>query len=484
MLNLNPLRLGHLSRKAAWVGTSKATALVCILASDVFLARRLVKSDFGLYQQGWLLIRTLIPILLLGSNQAVNYFIPPAPDHQKRGYIHAFFRILFLTGLAGVLVCLFFPNFLSRVIGNREASPFLPVFGLYVFLVLPSYLMEPLLIIRKRPRELFAWTLLFSVIFLSIALLWGRSANIRAIFISLCVLAFLKSSITLIRALGVYGPGKWTVFPEHRGKILKFTGVLGMIAFVDVLTVQIDKYIVSHFAGAGRFALYHVGALEIPFIGLLLGSVTAVVMPELATYLSQEKKEQAIDLLHRSMVKLSVFMLPLFFYSMITAGFYIPFLFGEKYRASVLIFCIYLGLLPIRGLNNHPYLIAAGLQKYALYARIIDVSVNFILGICLLRWIGLAGPAVSTLVASYIHKIYQTAIVCRFLKLSPRQVYPWKNLWDIAWRSVLCSLPLLAIILVFGHHIVAVIAGTIVFTGCYFLILSRFPVKINRSPVI
>jgi hypothetical protein len=84
-----------------------------------------------------------------------------------------------------------------------------------------------------------------------------------------------------------------------------------------------------------------------------------------------------------------------------------------------------------------------------------------------LRWIGLIGPAISTVLASYIHKVYQTVIIARHLKLDWNQVYPWRHFGQISIRTVLCGVLLGAVIYLFGVNIPAIIFGTILFVGLY-----------------
>ncbi len=471
MVNLKELGLGRLSRRTAWVGASKSAGFLAVLLANIYLARTLNRGEFGRYQQGWLYISTLVPILLLGIPQAVNYFLPPASADRIRGYICAFLCILIVTGAVAALTAFLFPATFARLIGNVQLTILIPIVGLYVLFVLPSYLLEPLLILRGRVRELLGWTLLFAAIFLAIAVRWGKVHNLKGLFGALVFLAALKTIVTVGRTGRIFGGGRWRLPSGLWTNLLKYLGVLGAIALVDVFTVQIDKYLVSHFLGAGKFAIYAIGAIELPIVGLLLSSVTAVVMPEISRHLASQRHTETIKLLHRSMEKLALVLFPLFLYLLITAHFYIPFFFSHKYQASVVIFYIYLIMLPIRAMNNHPYLIAAGLQRYALYGRLMDIAVNFIVGLLLLRWIGILGPAISTVIGTYVHKSYQTAIMARHLGLGVRELYPWRRFGRVALRAAMCGIIAGAVILLFGSNLMSILSGTVLFAFIYIVLL-------------
>jgi len=472
MIRLDHFGIGKLSQRTAWVGSSKSVGFLTVFLANIYLARILSQKHFGLYQQGWLFIHTSIPILLLGIPQAISYLLPSASLEKSRQYIHAFFILLFFTGLVVSLLSLLLPGFLARFIGNPELTFLIPVIGLYIFLFLPFNLLEPLLILKTRVWELFLWAVVLNLLFISIILWGGKIKSLEMIFIALALLALLKMIIVIFRTFAVYGPGAWRIPRTLWSPLLRYLSILAGISLVDVFTVDIDKYVVSHFFGSEKYALYSVGGIEIPVISLLIASVTAVVMPEMTRLLSLGKREEVLSLLHRSMEKLAFVIFPLCLYCLLTARFYIPFFFGDRYQASTIVFCIYLVLMPIRVLNNHPYLISAGLQRYALYARLLDITINLILGIVLIRWIGLLGPAVSTVLASYIHKAYQTAVMGKYLGLKLDKIYPWKQFLRILWRAGASSLCLGIILYIFGSSLVSIIIGSVLFSGIYLILLA------------
>ncbi|MBN1903262.1 polysaccharide biosynthesis protein [Candidatus Sumerlaeota bacterium] len=474
MIKLEHLGIGTLSRKTIWVSASKTITFSVILFANVYLARRLTRHDFGLYQQAWLFLQTLTPILLLGISQALNYYLPSSSDEKAREYISAFFVIICITGFFALALAFLAPRIIAQIIGNDRLVPLIPILGLYIFLILPSYHLEPLLILKRRISELFLWTLIFDLIFFAIIFWFGFVSNIKGIFTCLALMALFKSFIVIVRAIKLYGPGKWNFVGALGKPLFYYLCVLGGIAAIDVLSLHIDKYIVSHFLGAERYALYAIGSMEIPFVIIVTASVTAVIMPELSRCHALNKHDDVLRLIHRSMEKLSFLIFPIWLYLLATAGFYIPFFFGESYRASLPIFYIYLCLLPIRALNNHPYIIAAGLQRYALYARIIDFLVDFALGLLLVRWMGLIGPALAMLAASYAHKGYQTMILCRHLKLGVTKVYPWGSLARCLVMAGVAALGLKLILAITGENIAGIAVGSVLFSGLYLVILYRW----------
>ncbi|HPB31119.1 MAG TPA: oligosaccharide flippase family protein, partial [Candidatus Sumerlaeota bacterium] len=432
MIDLQKLGIGRLSRQTAMVGLSKLVTFGTLLASYFILSRWMERAAFGRYQQAWLYIRTISAVFLLGIPQAANYFIPGAPPEKRRGYVILFFIMLCGIGATCAAASFVFRREIAIIVGNPDIAGLIPICGLYVCFILPSYMMEPLLIIGQKVRELFCWTTLSGLLFLGAVLIWGRADGLAPLFVAFTLLALVRCVITLTRGFQIYTSTRWSIAGLANRTFYAYIGFLAAIAFVDILTVEIDKYLVSHHLGEESFALYGIGAMEVPFVMLLLGAVTSIVMPELTRLLTEKNLDMTIALLHRSMEKLALFVFPTFFFAFLSSHVFIPLFFGRAYTGSVVIFCIYLFMMPLRVLNLHPYLLSAGLQRHALTGRLFDFAVNLTLGLMLIRWVGLAGPAISTVAGTWIQKVYQTRVACKHLELPLRKIYPWKQFGKIA----------------------------------------------------
>ncbi len=465
---LDSLGLGQLSRKTAVVGASKIIQFLAVLATNILLTRIFLVNEFGRYQQSWLLVNTLVPVLLLGIPQGINFFLPRSDPATSRKILWLFYSILAVVSLPIALFLVIFPQILAALLGNPHLVPILQVIGIYLIIVLPTYCLDPLLIIHNKQVVLLVITAIYALLFFAVNLFFGHYyRSIELIFLGLSLIAGMKLVLTLWMTGRLYGGWQKTFDPALLKQILGYVAVLGAIGAVDVISLNIDKYLVACLRTETLYAIYSIGAIELPLIIILLGSVSAVVMPEFSRLLKQQDETAAIALLHNSMKKLAMLIYPMFTYLLVTAYIFIPLLFTESYKDSVPIFCIYLFLLPLRVANNHPLLIAAGLQRYALIGRVIDVVINFVLGLILLHFIGIWGPAISTVLATYIHKMYQTAIVMEKFQLSLWTVYPWIVFAQWLGRSVACAFIVLALNLLLPSYLISVPLGTVLFGLLY-----------------
>jgi len=90
-------------------------------------------------------------------------------------------------------------------------------------------------------------------------------------------------------------------------------------------------------------------------------------------------------------------------------------LFSPKYAESAEIFRIYIFFLPVRILLYSPILSALGKQKIYMFISLIDLALNFILGLSLLKVIGLKGPAVAVVLSTYIETSLMLYFILRTL---------------------------------------------------------------------
>ena len=51
---------------------------------------------------------------------------------------------------------------------------------------------------------------------------------------------------------------------------------LGLSSIVLLLFTHTDKYIITHYRGSSAFAIYSVGAFQVPFVNIIRGSVTNI----------------------------------------------------------------------------------------------------------------------------------------------------------------------------------------------------------------
>ena len=90
-----------------------------------------------------------------------------------------------------------------------------------------------------------------------------------------------------------------------------------MATFIGTISVNLDKSIVSFFEDKATFAIFSVGALEIPVFAMLSAAFSQNIYPSLVKLVSDNKKEEAKDLWLATTKKVSYITFPILLILMI-----------------------------------------------------------------------------------------------------------------------------------------------------------------------
>jgi len=187
--------------------------------------------------------------------------------------------------------------------------------------------------------------------------------------------------------------------------MVRYSVPLGLAAMLGTITLQLHSLIVAAMCSPEDFAVYVNGAMEIPLIGLITGSITTVVFAEMADMCSKGDKAGALQLFHKASIKSACILFPTMCFLLATAEPFIVLLFSERYHASVIPFVIFLLVLPVRIVVYGAALMALGMTRVVLMRSAITLVVNAILCFVLVKTIGYIGAAIAIVLTFYFCSI-------------------------------------------------------------------------------
>lgn len=82
---------------------------------------------------------------------------------------------------------------------------------------------------------------------------------------------------------------------------------------------MIDKYFISYYYSAEKYALYANGSSQIPLVGIVVNSVMAVLFPRLVELRKSGDTRTMLNLWHEAIRKVSLFMYPVFAFCFVMA---------------------------------------------------------------------------------------------------------------------------------------------------------------------
>jgi O-antigen/teichoic acid export membrane protein len=405
------------------------------------LARLLSTSDYGSYRQVFLVFGTLAPMLSLALPQALYYFLPRAPE-ESRSILSA--NLFSLLAMGGVFTLILWGG--SGLIAARFHNPglerLLLFFAPYTLFALPLIALNPCLVSLNRVQLLVPFNLLSRLLMLAgavLPVLWLATTEAAVIGVVGATAIASVAAVFLMYWVCREGPAlpRWSQASAQ----LRYSLPLGAAAILGMLSVNLDKLLVSAMFSPGELAVYANGAMELPVIGVITGSVTAVLLPEFAGLFQRGAHQEALQLWHRAMLKCALILLPIMVFCFVMAPEIIRLLFSAKYGASVIPFRIYLLNMPLRIASYAIIPQAAGRNRVVLIVEAISGITQIVLGILLMRGLGPNGVAIAY-VLNFYGAIWFGYLpwIRRYLGVSWAQIAPWRQLIKV---SLACLVPVI-----------------------------------------
>jgi len=402
----------------------------------IVLARLLSPGDYGSYRQLFLIYTSFSALLLLGIPQSLLYFLPKAGNEQEQRKIIA--RTVNLISVLGIIFAaalMLLRGSIAVLLNNPELKNLLVIYAVYPIMLFVTQLYSSIMLGLGKVANAARFTIFAifcdAVVVLGVAwfsrdLVWITSAVVVS-----AMLQWLYVQIELRKFLSVIE------FDYSGLKMqMRYCLPLGLSSIIGVLTIQLDKFVISGYFSPEQFAIFSVGAMELPFIGILTNSVNAVLLPALSKAVgsgeakrSSEQTSEALLIYRASIRKNALIIFPLSIFCFLYARQIITFLYSEQYMASAFYFRIYLFSVIVRFASYGIIFQAFNRTKVILYNSILVLVANLALNLILVRRMGMAGPALATVCITYISIAAYLLFMKYNLGLSLKAIFPVLQLW-------------------------------------------------------
>ncbi len=479
MTNSNPAENNPpVSRKkkvlALSIGSGLTTA-VTVLSSMVF-ARVLTLEDMATYKQTLLAYNFAVPFLTLGIPSAIYYFLSGAKE-RERGIIVEHLIMMFTMACVFTLFMLCGgTNLLAMRFSNPMLKETLPLFAVYPLLTFPAMLMVPVLIIyNKVNRSVVATTVLNLLQAVALLLSCWITGSYKVPLLMMIIFAAVSLPVYMVLIFTTIRQG--FDFPRLKNlwTILKFAVPLGLASMVGTASQQMGNLLVSSMCTPEAFAVFTLGAIELPLIATITGSITTVVMADMSTVCKTGEKEKALELFRKAAVQSALFLLPVMMFLLFFVKDFILLLYSDKYAASTAIFAVYLLVLPSRIVTFGSAFIALG-KTFAIFWRsLVGMVLSIVFCYFGIRLFGITGAALSFILALYLWSVpFNTIYLAKQFRCSVFQLIPLASIGRILLLTFLAG-SAAAILYCFPLTVlVRFMIGGCIFCVVYALLAYRF----------
>lgn len=443
----------------------------------IALVRIFDKQQFGLYRQLYLIHMTFFPILQLGIAESLYYFYP-REESKRNLLIQQSFFFLILMGLIFFLIMFFFKNiFASFFFHNELMIKSLPLIGLFTGLMIPTSILEILLIVEKKVKLASLITFLSAVLKVVLILLFAFFLR-RVYFLVLALAIF--SGIRLIFLTGYifdrYKIGFKKVDLNYLKKVLLYAIPFGLAIIMVTLNRTIDKFTISYLFTPEHYAIYSIGCYQIPVLTITFNTVLNIILPQISLLQKKKRTFEILDLWHRSIRKLALIGFPALVFFFTFAKEIIIFLFTIKYADSTPIFKAFLFVILIDVTIYGVIVRAYGKTAFIFKSSVISfvIALAFIYPAC--KFWGLWGAVIVVVFTHAVRAVLQLIKARSLLGIKFSILLPWKVLSKTLLISIFSVSLLIPIKYVHYFNPLFILAiSACLFSLIYFLFIWYLP---------
>lgn len=427
--------------QAFWIGIGSLFSFGFAIVSSIILSRYFLKEDYGTFKQVLYVFTTLSTIFALGLPKAFSYFLPRVDEAQAKSVISKLTKLFLVLGLIFSLSLYFFSGLIADALKNPELETALKIFSPVPLFMLPTKGLEGVLATYKKTKFLAIYTVstnLMQLTFVAIpVVLFGFGYEEALIgFVISSFIAFLLA--LYLKYMPVRNKGNDVTELKYR-EIFQFSLPLLWASLWGLLISSADQFFISRYFGNKVFAEFSNGAIELPFVGMVIGATSKVLSPVFSgiAFKSKNAKKEILPLWISVFEKSAKLIYPLLLYTWFFADVLIITLYGEHYINSAVYFRIKAVLNFFTLIVYGPLLINTGKLKYYANVHMITAVALIILEYISVKTIDSPYALITISMLCQLGKtialLYASA---KFFQIKMIHLFPIKLLMQIVLFSV------------------------------------------------
>lgn len=433
------------TKQAAWVAIGSLFSFAVGIISPMILSRYFTIGDYGTYKQVMFVYHTLLSVFTLGLPKAYAYFLPKRPYEESKAIINKITLLFLLLGCLFSLTLFIGAGAIAIFLGNPELTIALRIFSPVPLFILPTMGMEGIFSTFKKTQFLALYTIItrvLTILFTVLPVIFFDGNYIYALIGFDIASALTCITALVLRSLPVRRYTHDATNLSYK-EILTFSIPLLFASIWGMLYTSVNQFFVSRYFGKEAFAIFSNGFTELPFIGMVIGSISTVLLP---VFSRLEKGDglngEIVSIWNSAMMKSAKILFPISVFCIFMAHLVMICLYGGNYDEST----IYFQIKNIYGLFYivpfAPALIAMGKTK--VYS---NVTMYFALALTALEFLSvtfidsLVAIAIISETLSIAKCIVFFVIIAKYSSMKVSELLPYKQLITILCASVLASIP-------------------------------------------
>ena len=427
--------------QAFWIALGSLFSFGFAIVSSMILSRYFPKEDYGTYKQVLYVYTTLLTVFTLGLPKAFSFFLPRVENNQSKDLIKKITNIFFILGGFFSVFLFLFASQIAIFLKNPDLTLALKIFSPVPFLMLPTMGLEGILATFRKTKFLAMYdviTRLFMLFCVAIPVVFFDGGYIEAIigFVIASFVSFLLALYFKYYPVKKYGNEKCNISYKE---IFKFSLPLLYASLWGIIISSADQFFISRYFGSKVFAEFSNGAMELPFVGMIVGATSTVFSP-IFSRMSHEKLDPQKEIfpIWKSVFEKSALLIyPLVIYFWFFADVLMVVLYGQQYEASSVYFKIKVIINFFNIIAFAPLIINIGKVKYYsdvhMYGALILIILEYL---SILIFNSPYAISVVSLVCQIGRIFFMLFMVANFFNMKIYQLFPLRLIFKIIFPSV------------------------------------------------
>lgn len=429
---------GGIGRQASLVVIGDAINFGTAFVSTMILARIIPVDDMGTFRQVNYLGAMVVLVVELGISSSIYRFWNLLGEDKRGVYLRMLVICTGAAGLLGTLFLVIFARSVSLWYNNPALVRALLITASFPLATIPPMILRPILISQGYALRATLLETLFSLISiftLIIPVLLGANLFVALAFWSggnFCRLLF----IPVIFNHHLFSPSQvWDqqIFRD----VWQFIWPIQLSRLPSYLIAYTDKIVSAVTLSTRDFAIYSMGAREIPFVGTICYSVAGVLLPHLVDDVQQGRMDQLTRRWRVACERTALVTYPVGAFCVWFALPVVQFLFSAQYSESKLPFQVFAALTFIRVIEYASLAKALGRTDKILISALVGAGTVLLTILPLAHFLQGFGMALAFLLSTLTSAIYLLIFYQKVLKQPIHVFYPWPRLLAIVTLSFL-----------------------------------------------
>lgn len=367
--------------QALWLAIGQVGTFLITFVSAAILARYFDKTQYGTYKQILYVYNTLQIIFTAGVPGVFSYFIPRLNSGQQKTLVNSLNKVFLMLGGLFSLALFFGSRYIANFLNNPELEFGLKIFSVFPLFTFPTMGVEGIYTALKQTKyiayyHVFSKLSMLLCIVLPVILI---KSDYKVAIIGWGIASFLTFVVAMIMKNKPYVEVKKEIVPNMYRTIFNYSIPLMGASMAGFFITSADQFFISRYYGTETFAVYSNGAMSIPIIGMIAGSVKSVLLPIFSKAQSEGKMDLALVTYNNAVNKCVTIVFPVLLYCVFFSKEFTSFVYGKQYIESG----SYLAVHVLRDfVDVFPYfavLMAFGFSKVYMYWHFIGIPFIYIL---------------------------------------------------------------------------------------------------------